>query len=37
MWKCSLMIGMAFEGREEPIVLLITMSMPMATMNAFRP
>lgn len=36
MWKCSLMIGMAFDGRDEPIVLLMTMSMPMATINAFR-
>jgi hypothetical protein len=36
MWKYSLIIGIAFEGSEEPIVLLTTTSMPTATMLTFR-
>lgn len=36
MSKCSLIMGMAFEGSEEPIVLLMTTSMPTATMLTFR-
>src|SRR5450756_872016 len=36
MWKYSLIIGIAFEGREEPIVLLITTIMPTATMLTLR-
>jgi hypothetical protein len=35
--KCLAMIGMAFEGREEPIVLLITTTIPIRTMPTFLP
>lgn len=35
MWKCELMIGIAFEGSEEPIVLLTTTTMPMRTIQDF--
>jgi hypothetical protein len=36
MWKYSLMIGIAFDGSEELMVLLTTTSMPIATMPTFR-
>jgi hypothetical protein len=35
MWKSLLMKGMAFEGSEEPIVLLMTIVIPITTMKAF--
>jgi len=35
MLKYSLIMGMAFEGSEEPIVLLTTTSIPTATMLTF--
>jgi hypothetical protein len=36
MWKCAAINGMAFEGREEPMVLLTTTTIPIATIAAFR-
>lgn len=36
MPNVSSMYGIAFEGKEEPIVLFMTTSIPMATINTFR-
>ena len=33
--KCALMNGIAFEGSDEPIVLLTTTSIPIRTIAAF--
>jgi hypothetical protein len=33
--KCLDMMGMALEGKEEPIVLLITMNIPIRTTPTF--
>lgn len=35
IWKYLLMSGMAFEGREEPIVLFTTMTIPTKTIKIF--